>query len=456
MSLVKDEKTEKVTFNSLDELKNALRTDKALGAELIADEKAFYEKYLAKAESASADPKKPEPPVKQPDDEEITVKVRKSTLGSYAKNRTPEEAVVELARGKSESDKTIDFLKNHKLPGVEEENINLRAQTLTLKQELEAYKKKKDAAPAAKPVEVALPADLENLDLLDPDAQKKVMDTLKQFSAALKSTQEQNQALKSELDGLKTDVTSANERTNARETEESLRNKVASDLSEIDTIRRQNPDLFVSQRPYEAIQGDYVAFVDDLCLIAGVKGPVRDDKGEFTPEARAAYALYHDAEKGKELKEKCDKEGVALPEDFADMMRMHEIRTQKVRIINSATGRIEEHPLPLEDAVKQYKKQNELSPDKARLEGVKKGHDAYNKAVEKRAQFAKEIRASQGASPVDLSAVTAAEVRDMFLVYDNSVKKRKPDQTTKQKLEHILRNVNPPWSEADIAARLGG
>jgi hypothetical protein len=45
------------------------------------------------------------------DDELVTVKLPKALMGTYLKNRTADEAAVEMAKGYREKDRTIDFLK---------------------------------------------------------------------------------------------------------------------------------------------------------------------------------------------------------------------------------------------------------------------------------------------------------------------------------------------------------
>ena len=79
------------------------------------------------------------------DDEEITVKVKPSLLGSYlkgkVKERSPEEAVLEALKGKVEADRTIDNLKAEKTD-LSTKYEGLAEQTAKLQKELDEWKAK--------------------------------------------------------------------------------------------------------------------------------------------------------------------------------------------------------------------------------------------------------------------------------------------------------------------------
>jgi hypothetical protein len=461
---------EPVVYDSIDALKKGLKENAQMRNELLetADDKLpeFYAKYLKpKAEgseqAAPTKEKQAKAPVaeakKSDDDDEIEIKtkVKKSVFGTYINGRKPEEAIVEMGKGNEEKDKTIRFLKE-KLGTVETDLNREKATGASFKKELEEWKRKKEeaarAVPAKTRTEIKLPENIDNLDMLDPESQKKLAVTLKQFQQVVEELRQENNSLREEIGEAKVSATSVRDELKTRDNLERTANQTNTMLDEIDEVRSKNSDIFKSTRPYEAIELDYVAAVKGMCSIAGVKGELINKDGSFTEEARKVFATYNDETQGKEFREKCEKEGYALPEDFSDLAALSEIRNMKKRVI--VNGEIIEAGMPLEDAVSEYKRLHAPDPKKAELEAMKKGADAHARAVNKRGEFAKEARTAESAPPADVSSVTADQVTSMFNAYDASFKRGKPDENIKQKLEQILRSAN--WPEEEIKARLGG
>jgi hypothetical protein len=440
------------TFETFEALKAGLKEDRSLLSEFSAiqndDEKVaeFVQNHVVPKAEAGATPQKPPAATETPDEEiTFTGKLKKSDFGTYLKNRKPEEALLEMAKGNREKDTTIDFMKREKLPALEtalnqerQTRERLEKENLSFKEQLEAFKKKQTEAPAAPKVEEL---DLEKIDLLDDDGQKKVKAALVNNAKALAASVAREDAQRAEINELKASITSVRESVENAGRANEVETKVEQQYTEIDMVRQRNRELFTSNRSVGDIEDDYVDFVKNLHAIAGLKGPLQDVNGQFTAEARQVYDLYHDEEKGKALKAECDKRGVKLPDDMDDLLvtyRINGIKNEYAKR-DPLTGQYQ--PIPFDEALERYKLTLE-TPEQARLRGITEGHERYAKAVDNRKGFAKELPANAPGAPIDVSKLSETEIRAMFREYNEQKKKGAIQPELKMKLEHIIRSSN--------------
>ena len=437
------------TFETFDALKTAFTKDRELQKEFVAiqSDDAKVEEFLKThvvPKDGGAQVAQPARVSTEPPDEEIvfTGKLKKSDFGTYLTNRKPEEAIAEMAKGNREKDATIEFLKREKLPNLESElakekqtREQIEREAKTFKEQLEAFKSKQAAAPAREKIE---PVDLTDIDFLDEAGQKKAKDIIAAQQKALADSLAREEVLEGKISDIEARITNVSQSVETAGKEREIENRVEQQYGEIDNVRARHRDLFTSNRSVGDIEDDYLDFCRNLHAIAGCKGPLQDANGQFTPEARQAYDLYHDEEKGKALKAECDKRGVKLPEDMDDLLVTYRINAIKNEYAkrDPATGQYQ--PIPFDEALERYALSLE-TPEQRKLRDIKAGHDQYEKAVQNRAGFAKEIPATAASAPVDMSKVGLDEFQALIHEYHNQKKNGTVNPELKLKLEHIIR-----------------
>jgi hypothetical protein len=152
----------------------------------VEPEAPVLQEQEAKAPAAS-----PQGDAATPGTLDVSLKVDPKLLGTYLTNRTPEEAVIEALRGKVEADRFIETQRGS--------ISSLSAETLKLRRELEATRKAtapQVPAPQAPQPQAAAPKtpqvnvdELKDLDLFDPENQKKVFDTIGALAAQVQTLQ---------------------------------------------------------------------------------------------------------------------------------------------------------------------------------------------------------------------------------------------------------------------------
>jgi hypothetical protein len=456
----KDEKKEPevVQFSTQQEIVKAMEADPALSAEFIAAEKDgkindFVTKHQKPVADPAADPAashakteekpKDKPPVETPD-EEITVKVRKKDLGTYLKNRKPEEAVLEAVKGKAEADKTIDFLKTERVPTLERELGATVQENKSLKQQLADYEAKKakekenPPPPPPTPTDIVIPADLPEGDLLEPEYQKQIAAHLKAMAAATKALLARDAAREQEITALKSGVKEAKDEVVSVKQEFVKAGAQGDEDDEIVRMRKRNPDIFVSDRPESEIRGDFEHFLENLRVVAGVAEPIKKD-GQWSAGIVSAFNQYHaQDDAGKQLREKCDARSVKPPEDMADLTKIEKVQAirKQYGVLNSRTGQYD--PLPYEEALQKYVAGDSTLSD-IRIKARAEGQSDYEKALAKRGEKAHEVTAKDSADPADLAGVTLEDFSARHMKYLEAVKAGKAMPEERAILESICK-----------------
>jgi len=452
---------EVVQFTTQAEIVKAMEADPALSAEFIKAEQSgkmddFVKKYqkseapveVVEPVKPDTEPKKAEkaaPPAEEPD-EEVEIpshKVRKKDLGTYIKNRKPEEAIAEALKGNRQKDKTIQFLKEERLPALEGELDETVKENKTLKQQLAEYEAKK-AAAAAEPVKKAepvaeeeLPDDLEDGDMLDSDYQKKVIAHVKATAKANKALLAKQTAQEQEIASLKSGIEEAKTGTKTLAETVQRGDAAGAEDDQIDRMRKRNTDIFVSARSIAKIEGEYKEFLEDLRVKAGVKEPVFNDKGGFTAGIVSAFHQYHaQDEAGKLLRAQCEAADIRPPEDLEDVTKIRKIQAirKQYGVKKKRTGEYED--LPYEEALQKF-----VGTDlgTVRKQSRVEGQDAYEKALAKRADKAHEIKATDGADPADLAGISLKDFDDRLEKYLVAKKAGKDNPEERAVLESICK-----------------
>lgn len=309
-------------WESLEALEAAIASDTAVREDFLANEKDYKVFDAAKTEEAVPEVKETKEPAPEvPAKKKVTLEVDDDMLGTYATGREADAAVLEALKGNKEKDKTINFLKDEKLPSLERELQEARQSAQSLKKQIEEFEKKKaetqthKAEVAAKLPEMPEFGDDDDL-ITDPKAQQKLLKAvkgMKDFRAYAEGLERQIAETKAALESVKTESVSTRQ--------------LQDEFSELDRTIQQNQDLLGKARGFKAMQDDYIQFMDNLRTVSGIMAPLMDEKGAFSKEVQDQFTLFHsDTEDGKALKAKCAERNVALPDDFEALTKAYAIR----------------------------------------------------------------------------------------------------------------------------------
>jgi hypothetical protein len=250
------------------------------------------------------------------------LKIPVSLLGTYAKNRTPQEALVEALKGISEKDATIAALRE-----ADTSAVPLRDRVREIKSRRQA------SAPSVIPDEVKL--DLEELNLDHLPVDESIFDTENagKMVKAIKGLSEQNKMLAEALRKNNDSVRSAaakNAELSSVEDVEQLRAVVLDDnISQVERLQKVDPTL-KTKKSFRDLDAEIGKFWETVSQVSGL------------PQREAA-AAYSDAtsDAGKKLRETLAQKNVSAPdpEDMgkhAVLMQVHFKRQEKIERLQKA------------------------------------------------------------------------------------------------------------------------
>jgi hypothetical protein len=286
------------------------------------------------------------------EEETVTLKLRRSALGTYApKERSTADAIQELIKGYGEKDKTISFYKETKVPNLEKALEKAAANYNTLKKEVDELKKAPQG-PTQQPFTV--PEDLPDVNEDEVDEfDKEGFDKLKKRSKALRDILKATTALKSEIAGLKKDgaaapaapaATSQPEKKDGAPaapagTEEDPLAPVFAEISE-GQVDPQVGKFIRTRKPFKEVNSDYITFCVELAELSGIKKPF-DDQGNMVEDTKLLVEAYLNPKdpEGEKIRTAVNqvntarvadkKAAIALPEDFDKYMLTLHIREKQ-------------------------------------------------------------------------------------------------------------------------------
>lgn len=244
----------------------------------------------------------------------VSLKIPKDLLGSYLVNRTPEEAVIEVIKGKNEADKYIEKLRS-KTSALSDETISLRNQlTQALERVNAAPQEQAAAAQAAGPQaeqnaqEVNLD-ELESLDLFDPDNHKKVTGAIRSLATQLAEIRK----------GKPTEQPSGQKTTPEIEKarNDNVNELLEREFDEIEELQMKVPELR-TPKAFKDLDQDVLNFYTRIDEIAGAKNYLDGVRRYFsqTPEGQA-------------LRDQCAEQKVAPPEGYQAHQQIMTYRTKR-------------------------------------------------------------------------------------------------------------------------------
>jgi hypothetical protein len=378
------------------------------------------------------------------DDKEVSITIKPSDLGTYAKGRSSlQEAIQELVKGKQEADKTIEFYKSHKIPTIEKTLTSAVAQVETLQRELAALKQGAPAPgkPGEKAAEVEMPTMPElpdEIDFLDPDHQKTVSDYLKSVPNLVKALTSQIQSVRSEASAGVESVRRTADRAPVN--------------SEYDEIRllQANPEtegLLSTKTDIEQLDTEYYNFVKNMASLSGIQQVV-DNSGNWTEQTRKALAFFMDQEsvEGKAIREACVANNVKLPEEYPILSRIYQARGLRQKYL-TRSGDGSSVPISYDEAFKLLRAQNpSITPGKTKVQLAVEEQERLAAAQKNRDKFSKEPRSTDGAQPNSLTDLTAQKFADL-------VRKDRKTYTPAEKefVTNVLRD-EAKMSDAEITS----
>jgi hypothetical protein len=287
------------------------------------------------------------PPASAPEpEEEVTVKLRRSELSTYApKDRSTADSIREMIKGFPKKDETINYYKNVVVSDFQKKLDAATQENLSLKKALEKFeadeKARKAAQPAAaptpeqpKPEDIKIPELPAELDFYNEDHQKLLSQTLAALTKA-------NAAMMAKLSAPA--APAAPEQAPAQpQAAQQVANPSAND--EFNEIRmlQANPEyasLLRTKTDIAQLDGEYVQFVEKVAGLAGIKN-VYSATGDLTNEARAPLAAYFNPgdPSHEQVVKIAEAASVKPPEEIDKLFRIYTIREH--RPVRSGTGRV--------------------------------------------------------------------------------------------------------------------
>jgi hypothetical protein len=431
---LKDEsqvKPEVQVFTNMKEIETALAGDPMLQEEFRTDEKGFFERHYKPPEdngknTETDSPTKPDEatgdsvqkkdaevePEAEDEDEEVTVKISKKLLGDYAKNRSPEEAIAELAKGKDKANKYIKYLTEEGIREKEEEIEKLMAENRGLQLKIKEFSEK--PAKEAKQVDVPdvdIDGELQEIDLYSDDGQTKIKNIFKKMAGAANELKKSNSALVNQVQSLEKEMREAPKGDTAN-------SAVYREFEEINRFARRHNDVFGLERDIEDIQEDFYEFSNNLAIAAGVK-ETRKPNGDWAEEMVKAFDAYSnkDSKEGEILRERLETSGVKLPEDYDGYAALMSIRSIK----NSRKIPYDEAFAIFKDKYKDKFNLGEKKNDKHLKDRVER----EARALQNREKAARETSAKDDSGNIDEYKMTIETAKELL---DIPVKKRTAEQ----------------------------
>ena len=366
-------------YESQEALSEALANNSALGNDFLVN----GDKYQI---SPKVDDSKDESPQESnPEEseakkmEKVTLEVSQDDLGTYGKNRTTDEAIIEALKGNKEKDKTIEFLKDNKLPMLEKDLETSRSSELNLKKQLAEFEQmKKDGKikSVEKPVLTDLPDLKDEEDFYDEANQKKIKDAI--------ASQADVKAYIEKLEGQVANQSSSPASTNDNAFEE------------VDTFMQST---LGSTRKFKDMQDDYLHFMDNLRIVAGVNAPLMDESGGFSPEIQGLYQTFHsEGEAGDQLRAKAQGKAVK-PADFSVLSKVYDIQALRNNHFERDTEGI---PVPIsyEKALRLYEMNNPPVVEEKKAVPQESSPSTSLTDIERKAKAAENVANSSREVPV--------------------------------------------------------
>lgn len=288
---------------------NVMMGEKISGTQALPQGQETPQENPEKPEEKSAEQKSSseQPPSQEPEDEElaVNVKIPKTMLGTYLKNRKPEEALLEALKGNQEKDRYIE---------------RLRTERDRYSGELLSFKQKETTPPQAEPQAAQLPEEdpdllsdeeLSTLDLYDPENQEKLV---KHQAAATRRIKALENLTKSAVE-----TTSQITAESRRQTElDRQQERVTREYQEIEDLQSSFPEL-KTPKPFSQLDREVSDFYSRIAEFSQL------------PQDQALNVYFSESPEGQALRGKLSSLGVQQPEGYDVHQRIMAVRQDRLR-----------------------------------------------------------------------------------------------------------------------------
>lgn len=342
------------------------------------------------------------------EDEILEIKVKKSLLGTYLKNRTTEDAIVEALKGKQQADSYIESQRGR----IEE----LTAQTMDLRKQLMDALQKEPQAQAVKEIasqgneieEVDYEKEIDELDPYDPESLNKMKDFLKK---ALKNPKQE----KVPEDGEQSPEGNPLVTEHEKEMKKILFQK---ELDEIQNLQMQVPELSLPV-PFMEMDKQVLDFYKAIGAVSG-------DSINFM---KAVKTYYSNTPQAQQLQEMCTQRGIVPPDGidrYQKIMTLNGLRKRDRNALREAWAKgngkdvnevreWEVPETPNTSLVDYYRREYPQDIRQVKMQAVIEGHKSAQRAAAESRNHVPEIPSNVGNPPqVDVSQISAAQAEQLI------------------------------------------
>jgi hypothetical protein len=347
----------------------------------------------------------------------VIAKINPDWLTTYlTPERTPEEAVQELAKGKTEADKTINFFKDHKLPLVERERDEFKQENLSLRQQIAEYNRKREedekkaktqpsTVVASVPEDEVIPELPDDFDALDADHVAILVNRQKAIEKKLSrlSKPEEPKPL------VETPAIPAQRAVPAPRPQV---NSVDREFQEIRMLQAhpEFEEYLKTQKDIAVLSKEYENFFVNLAQANGVR-EVMDSNGNYVPESTQIANAYLDPNNSNHaaIKARADSLGIKPPEETDKLLKILKVRSTRYGYQKSGS----QENIPYDEAARILRANNPQLFKSEKLANAVADAERHARAVENRNQFAREPRANDGADPSQQSTAALSRFEQL-------------------------------------------
>jgi len=346
------------------------------------------------------------------DDEEITVKVKPSLLGSYlkgkVKERSPEEAVLEALKGKVEADRTIDNLKAEKTD-LSTKYEGLAEQTAKLQKELDEWKAKQVVKPKEEVKVPELPEIPSNLDALNEEQMGAFLKTMQAYAKTTKELHNMLQKnsfgteVEAQLKEIKNDVTEIKASESKKKESDFVTNQINEEYDRIRKLQKKHPE-FKTSKDIQVVEKEYLECLGGLAEAAGIEGGVIDSKGSYKPEVLELMDKLRSED--EEVSKIAADAGIKLPEDVDTLLGIYQVRSKWFEL----------SPTAYTDPHERYEKAFEywdLEQKVAGKSALDKKMEVIEKTEKAKENLKRSVKTARQSDSEDMT-ITEAKVMDLF------------------------------------------
>jgi hypothetical protein len=324
------------------------------------------------------------------------IKLRKDQLGTFLKNRTPEEALLLKLDAHDHAERTIVELK--------ERNNGLSSQTLKLREQLIASKKQPPPKAEDKTEEPPDEFDFnrEDADLYDPDQQEKFLSNYEKMLKRLKQG--------SNPVAPKREETGKEQSSDEQDLLNQLANRsLQEEFDEINDLQRTVPELrFSDGSTFQQKDQELAAFRQKVAAVVGVTDPVKAHQQFLS---------------NPQVRQLCEARGIMEPSELDKWNAIVQVRIKRNDSINNYAQQIGKKPVEIPNFtgntyVDNYNKMNlSVGVDKEKLAAQIRQHEEAERKKDNSRYVAEPPPEASHTSNAELGQMSEADLMNVLNRY---------------------------------------